>query len=142
MRLDKLRLDVLLTVLQAHLGGAGDALPTHRALNASAEALAEVATALAAALADPRVTAVPTEDAVGGGAHPERPLPGAGLRVATPDPRALAARLREGAPGLPAVVGRVDAHAVTLALRAIPPGDLPLLVAALQRALDTRPSAR
>ena len=139
MRVDKLRLDALLGVLQIHLRGAGGTLPTHLALNATPAELATRARAFVARLADPRLTVVPTDDAVGGGAHPGTPLPGAGVHVATSRARDLTARLRAGEP---AVVGRVDDGGVTLSLRAIPPEQDVGLGDALKRALDTLPPAR
>jgi L-seryl-tRNA(Ser) seleniumtransferase len=139
MRVDKLRLDALMTVLQAHLRGDGGTLPTHRMLNARREDLADRAAALRDRVDDPRLEVVTTDDAVGGGAHPQTVLAGAGLRVATPHARRLHATLRAGSP---AVVARLDEASVTLALRAIPPEEDATLCALLKRALDTLQPAR
>ncbi len=139
VRVDKLRLAALAETLRAHLLERPDAIPTHRLLRTPPDALAVRAEALAHRLAPRPIVAVPTSDAVGGGAHPLATLPGHGLAIAAPSPDALARRLRLGDP---AVVPRVLGDRVVIALRAIPPEDDDDLARAIERSLDTPQSTR
>lgn len=139
MRVDKLRIAALAETLRAHLLGRPEAIPTHRLLRAPASALAARAEALASRLAPRPVEAVPTSDAVGGGAHPLATLPGHGVSIRSEDADDLARRLRLGDPG---VVPRVAGDRVIIALRAVHPEDDEELARALERSLDTPWSTR
>jgi len=138
MRVDKLRLASLTDVLRAHLLGRADDLPTHRYLKITAEALEARANAIVAALGhDPRVETVRTEDAVGGGAHPDTVIIGSGLAL-TCNAHALISRLRlADADRRPPIIARVHEKRVILSLRAVEPVDDPILCDAIKRSLDT-----
>jgi L-seryl-tRNA(Ser) seleniumtransferase len=123
MRVDKLTLAALEATLR------GPATPTREALDADPTALRSRAAALAGALRERGVpaTAEDSEAAVGGGGAPGVRLPGAAVAV----PEALAAALRAGDP---AVLGRVERGRCLLDLRAVAPGDDPVLRDAVLRA--------
>ncbi len=110
-------------VLRAHL--AGDGLPLDRLWPEPAahrRRLERLAARLGAAI-------VPGDAYVGGGAAPERPIPGEVL--ALPGGERLAARLRTGEP--PAV-GYAREGRCLLDLRTLDPADDELLAAAVERA--------
>ena len=139
LRVDKLRLAALEAVLRAYANGTPEHVPTYRMLQLSAETLEQRARALAAAIG-PAATPIPTEDAIGGGSHPEHPLPGFGIALRTALPAdTLAAALRTHTP---AILATVAHGAVVLALRTIPPEADPALVTSLLLVLDMHEHAR
>jgi L-seryl-tRNA(Ser) seleniumtransferase len=150
LRVDKLRLAALEAVLRAYANGTPEHVPTTRMLQLSVETLERRARALAAAIG-PAAAPVPTEDAIGGGSHPEHPLPGFGiaLRTAPREGRGaaapanalpadtLAAALRTHTP---AILATVAHGAVVLALRTIPPEDDATLARAVASIIRRRMS--
>jgi L-seryl-tRNA(Ser) seleniumtransferase len=72
---------------------------------------------------------VPAEAFLGGGAAPERPIPGEAL--ALPGDEGLFRRLRQGEPP---VVGYLREGLLMLDLRTVDPADDPLLVDAVKKA--------
>ncbi len=110
-------------VLRAHLSGAP--LPLDRLWPEAEEhrkRLASVAGAIGARI-------VPAEAFLGGGAAPERPIPGEAL--ALPGDEGLFRRLRQGDPP---VVGYIREGLLMLDLRTVDSKDDPLLVDAVKRA--------
>ncbi|MGB6641309.1 MAG: L-seryl-tRNA(Sec) selenium transferase, partial [Thermoanaerobaculia bacterium] len=110
-------------VLRAHLSGAP--LPLDRLWPDAEEhrnRLASVAEAIGARI-------VAAEAFLGGGAAPERPIPGEAL--ALPGDDGLFRRLRQGDPP---VVGYLREGLLMLDLRTVDPADDPLLVDAVRRA--------
>ncbi len=136
MRLDKLRVASLEALLRAHLLGSAETIPTHRMIATPTESLKLRAVALASRLG-PRVEAVPTDDTIGGGAHPLLTLPGWGIAIAGDEPQATAARLRSGSPAL---LARIDAHRVIIALRTIEPDDDATVLRGVEMVLDSSPA--
>lgn len=128
LRLDKLRLAALVATLQAHLRGAD--VPTWAMLRADPDELAGRAEALAG-----RVGGEVADGAslVGGGSAPGRAVPTALVRVHHPRPDAVATRLRTGDPP---IVVRVDAGALWVDLRTVPPDVDGLLADRLAAALQ------
>ena len=133
MRLDKLRLAALQTVLQAHVGGAADTIPTHRMIATTSDSLRLRALAMATRVGA-HVEAVTTDDAIGGGSHPLLTLPGWGVAITAGPAHALAARLRAGTPAL---LARVEADRVVIALRTIAPEDDETVVRLVELVLDS-----
>ncbi|HLZ38666.1 MAG TPA: L-seryl-tRNA(Sec) selenium transferase, partial [Mycobacteriales bacterium] len=126
LRVDKLTLAALEATL------AGPPTPTARALAADPAVLHERAAALAAALAAAGVPAhaVRSPAVVGGGGAPGVTLPSAA--VALPAAYAVPLRTRD-----PAVVGRVERDRLLLDLRAVPPDQDPVLLAAVREVAAT-----
>ena len=142
LRVDKLTLAALEATLRlARDPGLGAAkIPLWAALAVPVEVLRARAEGLAEAIragSGCAASAVETVAYLGGGSMPGREVPSAGVRIGPPFPAAapseaaLAATLRRGDP---AVVGRVQAGALWLDLRACPARDDPEIVAALHRA--------
>jgi len=127
LRVDKLTVAALEATL------TGPKPPVAQQLGAGQAELAERAARVADRLgaADVDARAEHSAAAVGGGGAPGVGLPSASVSL----PTGLAAELRAGAAvrrgTLPAVVGRVEAGRLLLDLRAVPPADDELLVAAV-----------
>ncbi|MGB5880314.1 MAG: L-seryl-tRNA(Sec) selenium transferase [Thermoanaerobaculia bacterium] len=123
LRPDRAAFAALDGVLRAHLSGAP--LPLDRLWPDAEEhrnRLASVAEAIGARI-------VAAEAFLGGGAAPERPIPGEAL--ALPGDDGLFRRLRQGDPP---VVGYLREGLLMLDLRTVDPADDPLLVDAVRRA--------
>jgi L-seryl-tRNA(Ser) seleniumtransferase len=135
LRLDKVALAGLMATL-AHYerGEALREVPIWRAMARPLEALDEEARGWLEALggAAPGARVRPSESAVGGGTLPGETLPTVVLAIPTPDPDALAARLRRCDPP---VVGRIEAGELLLDPRTVQPGEGPAVVAALRATL-------
>jgi L-seryl-tRNA(Ser) seleniumtransferase len=122
LRVDKMTLAALEIVLRLYLQGKSGVIPTVHMLRLSGEELRSRAQALACRLVEAfpqgAFEAIPVEDAAGGGAFPEHPLPGWAVAMTFPglSSSTLQRKLRKGA--FPAVVGiwndRVTAHVRTL----------------------------
>lgn len=122
LRVDKMTLAALESVLRLYLQGKSGVIPTVHMLRLSGEELRSRAQALACRLVEAfpqgAFEAIPVEDAAGGGAFPEHPLPGWAVAMTFPglSSSTLQRKLRKGA--FPAVVGiwndRVTAHVRTL----------------------------
>jgi L-seryl-tRNA(Ser) seleniumtransferase len=135
LRLDKVALAGLMATL-AHYerGEALRELPIWRAMARPLEAIEEEARGWLEALggAAPGARVRPAASAVGGGTLPGETLPTAVLAIPSPDPDALAARLRRADPP---VVGRIEAGELLLDPRTVQPGEGAAVVAALRAAL-------
>jgi L-seryl-tRNA(Ser) seleniumtransferase len=135
LRLDKVTLAGLMATL-AHYerGEALRELPIWRAMARPLEAIEEEARGWLEALggAAPGARVRPAASAVGGGTLPGETLPTAVLAIPSPDPDALAARLRRQDPP---VVGRIEAGELLLDPRTVQPGEGLAVVAALRAAL-------
>lgn len=118
MRVDKLCLAAFEATLRLYLLGDYDNIPTLKMLRASSEELRERAFTLERRLRTAfkkcgvrsfEMDIVPVEDAVGGGAFPETPLLGWGLRLRLPG-RGSAAKLAEKlrVPPVPIICGVQD----------------------------------
>ena len=142
LRPDKMTLAALEATLRLYLeeSQAIAALPTLRMLTRPLAELDREARNLARTLRrrlGPRLTVevLPSVGRVGGGALPEAALPSRALAIAVSpaSPQQLEARLRQGR--LP-VVARVERGALLLDLRTILPDDRPLLLTALEEAVQ------
>ena len=123
LRPDRAAFAALDGVLRAHLSGAP--LPLDR-LWPDAEEHRDRLASMAAAIG---ARVVPAEAFLGGGAAPEKPIPGEAL--ALPGDDDLFRRLRHGDPP---VVGYIREGLLMLDLRTVDPEDDPLLVDAVKRA--------
>ena len=126
LRVDKMTLAALDTVLLAHENGRRDVLPALRMLLLSDEELQTRASRLVEVLAQGGVKAVLLRgvSAVGGGAAPTAELPTVLVALPGLSPDPLAAALRQGSP---AVVARVTEGQLVLDLRSVrPEEDRPL----------------
>lgn len=117
LRLDKLRLAALVATLEQHLSERSTEVPAWGMLRADADALRRRAAALAEAAGG---TVAEGASLVGGGAAPDRAVPGPVVRVDVADPDAVAARLRGGDV---AIVARVADGALWLDPRTVDGGD-------------------
>ena len=117
LRVDKMQVAALESVLHLHAAGRRDELPVWRMLTATPASIRRRARAVATAL-DGDVVRV--ESAPGGGSLPGHALASWAVRVAWEQPEALAARLRSDRP---TVFARVDEGAVILDLRTVDPDD-------------------
>lgn len=113
LRLDKLRIAALVVTLEAHLRGTLDDVPTWRMLLAGGARLRERCAALAERVGGEVVDGA---SLVGGGAVPERAVPGPAVRLDCRSPAAMAARLRAGDPP---VVARIEDGALLVDLRTV-----------------------
>lgn len=131
LRVDKVILSAVERTLGLH--AAGERTPVDEMLRVTSDVLATRAEALRAALDEAEVPCEVAEDVgrVGGGALPMLDLPTRVVRVAHPDPNALAARLRGGRP---AVVARVADDRLVLDVRTLADADLGLVAKAVARA--------
>jgi L-seryl-tRNA(Ser) seleniumtransferase len=132
VRVDKMQVAALEAVLRLLAVGRRRDVPAWRAIEAPLRGLERRARSLARALAnDGEARAVRSEGAVGGGSVPGYALPSWAIELADGRPADLAARLRVGNPP---VFGRVDAAAVVLDLRTVPPEDDDRLLRAVRYA--------
>ncbi|MBA2318533.1 MAG: L-seryl-tRNA(Sec) selenium transferase [Euzebyales bacterium] len=127
LRLDKLRIAALVATLTAHLRGAQTEVPTWALLRADQGELADRSARLADAVGG---TVVDGASLVGGGAAPDRAVPGTLVRIGVPSPDRAAAHLRAGAPP---IIVRIDDDALLVDLRTVDPGE-DLLIADRLRA--------
>ena len=139
LRVDKMTLAALEVVLGEHEAGrAASAVPVLRMLSASAEDVrrraADLGSSLAAEVPGLQMAVVPGSSAVGGGAAPGADVPTALLTLAHPARTAasLAAALRAGTPP---VIARVAGERLVVDLRTVREEEVPVLAAALLRAL-------
>ncbi|MCM2334645.1 MAG: L-seryl-tRNA(Sec) selenium transferase, partial [Anaeromyxobacteraceae bacterium] len=140
LRLDKVTLAGLAATLGHYeRGEALREIPIWRAMARPLEAIEEEAAGWLAALAGaaPGARVRPAESAVGGGTLPGEVLPTAVLAIPSPDPDALAARLRRADPP---VVGRIEAGELLLDPRTVLPGEGAQVVAALRASLGAPPA--
>ena len=135
VRVDKMQVAALETVLVAHDTGRSDALPVHRMLTEPAGAVGQRAHRLAGILGGylghahvRRCVSV-----VGAGSMPGTGLPSWGVQVEVGDPPAHAARLRTGSPS---VFCRVDQGGLLFDVRTVFPEQIPHLARAIQYALE------
>ncbi|HUH06192.1 MAG TPA: L-seryl-tRNA(Sec) selenium transferase [Egibacteraceae bacterium] len=129
LRLDKLRIAALTATLTEHLRGARGQIPIWSMLEADLSAVSARAQALAARTG---AGVAPGVSVVGGGAAPDATVPTLLVRVDTPDPDAVAARLRRGDPP---VIARIEDGAVMLDVRTVDPDDDDALTRCLREAL-------
>ncbi|MBI1723449.1 MAG: L-seryl-tRNA(Sec) selenium transferase [Gemmatimonadetes bacterium] len=135
VRADKLTLAGLAATLAIYRdpARARREIPVLRMLTADRAELGERARALAAQLpASAGAEVVETQAAVGGGAFPGTELASAGVAIPSPEPGALAERLRRRASPVVGIVGR---RRVTLDVRTVRPGEEAEIVRALAQAL-------
>jgi L-seryl-tRNA(Ser) seleniumtransferase len=135
VRVDKLQIAALETVLAMHASGREDELPVRRMLQGSIDDLSKRAHRLAQSLdGDLEGAHVrKTQSVVGGGSMPGTSMPSWGVAVKTADPGTFAARLRAGSPS---VFCRVEPDAVVFDVRTVFPDQLPDLTRAIQYALE------
>ena len=135
VRVDKMQVAALETVLVIHATGRADELPVHRMLTEPADVVAQRAHRLAGLLDGDlgNARARRCESVVGGGSMPGTGLPSWGVKLVVADPPAYAARLRTGSPS---VFCRVDQGALLFDLRTVSPEQVPHLARAIQYALE------
>jgi L-seryl-tRNA(Ser) seleniumtransferase len=135
VRVDKMQIAALETVLAMHASGRASGLPVHRMLLMPLEELSRFAHELAESLdGDLEGAHVrKCESVVGGGSMPGTSMPSWGVALKTVDPTVFAARLRAGTPS---VFCRVEADAVVFDVRTVLPDQLPDLTRAIQYALE------
>jgi L-seryl-tRNA(Ser) seleniumtransferase len=135
VRVDKMQIAALETVLAMHASGRANEIPVHRMLLTPLEELSHRAHELAESLdGDLEGAHVrKCESVVGGGSMPGTTMPSWGVALKTADPTVFAARLRAGTPS---VFGRVESDAVVFDMRTVLPDQLPDLTRAIQYALE------
>ena len=135
VRVDKMQVAALESVLAAYATGAYTDLPVWRMLREPIENVHLRATQLAEALDGELEGAhvVHSEAVVGGGSVPGRAIPSYAVELRVPDPAAMAARLRTGAP---AVFCRIEEKSVLFDLRTVAEDKLVNLTRAIQYALE------
>jgi L-seryl-tRNA(Ser) seleniumtransferase len=123
VRVDRMQVAALETVLVMHATGHQDQLPVHRMLRESADSVAKRAHLLSDTLGGDLEHAHVhrCESVVGGGATPGTSIPSWGVRVTVPDPPAFAARLRMGSPS---VFCRTEERSVLLDVRTVAPEEI------------------
>jgi L-seryl-tRNA(Ser) seleniumtransferase len=135
VRVDKMQVAALGSVLADHAAERATDLPVWRMLRESADQVhrraARLAEALDGDLEGARVVAC--ESSVGGGSLPGYHLPSFGVEVRAPEPEAMSARLRSGSPP---VFCRVNEKGVVFDLRTVPADAIPDLTRAIQYALE------
>src|SRR3990170_1250835 len=135
VRVDKMQVAALEAVLAEIAAGRRGELPLWRMLREPADEIRlraeELALALDGELEGAHV--VTCGSAVGGGSLPGHELPSFGVEVRVPEPNAMAARLRAGAPS---VFCRVTDAGVLFDLRTVGTEELPHLTRAIQYALE------
>jgi len=135
VRVDKMQVAALESVLIAYATGRHAELPVWRMLHEPPDDVhrraARLARELDGELSDAFV--VRTDSTVGGGSLPGHTIPSWAVRLRVPDAEAMAARLRTGSP---AVFCRVEDRAVLFDLRTVPDSDLPDLRRAIQYARE------
>ena len=135
VRVDKMQVAALESVLAAHAAGRRGDLPTWRMLRETAEEVRHRADLLARTLdgelSGARVVAC--ESTVGGGSLPGAAMASYGVEVAVPDPTAASARLRSGSPP---VFCRVTERGVLFDVRTVAAGQIAALARAIQYARE------
>ncbi len=142
LRCDKMTLTAMETTLRLYLSGAWKKIPTLNMISVSPEELKTRALKLKksidAACSDFRIqtNVVPVEDAVGGGAYPERPLPGWAVSIFARDKKLNAGILQERLRNakMPVIAGACKDE-LLIHLRTLPSDDEELLIASLREAL-------
>ena len=132
VRVDKLQIAALESVLATILAGGRDTLPVWSRLREPLPAVRVRARTIAAGLGD-GATVVASVASVGGGSLPGSEIASAAVRIATPDAEALGVRLRTGRP---AVLARIDGDALLLDARTVTDDEVETLVRAVRRARD------
>ncbi|MGZ5213423.1 MAG: L-seryl-tRNA(Sec) selenium transferase [Actinomycetota bacterium] len=135
VRVDKMQIAALETVLAMHASGRENELPVRRMLLESTDELSKRAHRLAESLDGDLEGAHVRKcrSVVGGGSMPGTSMPSWGVAVKTADPAAFAARLRAGSPS---VFCRIEADAAVFDVRTVLPDQLPDLTRAIQYALE------
>jgi L-seryl-tRNA(Ser) seleniumtransferase len=118
VRVDKMQVAALESVLAQHAHGLGSGLPVWTMLREPPAHVRRRADELSMALDGELEGAhvVACESAVGGGALPGTGIPSFGVEIRVPEPNAMAARLRTGSPS---VFCRVTERGVLLDLRTV-----------------------
>ncbi len=127
VRVDKLTVAALESVLAMYAQGRRSEIPVWRALGTRAAALRSRARSLAAAI--PGASVATGESVAGGGAVPAYGIPSAVVRLSEDRPERLAGRLRLGTPP---VICRIEDGAVVLDLRTVDPEEDERLVRAIR----------
>jgi L-seryl-tRNA(Ser) seleniumtransferase len=135
VRVDKMQVAALESVLVLHATGHETEIPVHRMLRESADSVGKRAHLLSDTLGGDLEHAHVhrCESVVGGGATPGTSIPSWGVRVTVPDPSAFAARLRMGSPS---VFCRTEERSVLLDLRTVAPEEVRDLARAVLYALE------
>jgi L-seryl-tRNA(Ser) seleniumtransferase len=135
VRVDKMQVAALGSVLADHAAERGTELPLWRMLRESADQVHRRAARLAEALDGDLEGAhvVTCTSSVGGGSLPGYSLPSFGVEVRAPEPEAMSARLRSGSPP---VFCRVNEKGVVFDLRTVPADAIPDLTRAIQYASE------
>ena len=135
VRVDKMQVAALESVLGAHARGTSSKVPAHHMLAERIEEVAVRAHRLAEALAGDLGNAHVRhcESVVGGGSMPGTVLPSWGVQMKVADPPAFAARLRTGSPS---VFCRVEQDHLMFDVRTVFPAQIPHLARAIQYALE------
>ncbi len=145
LRCDKMTLAAMEATLRMYLRGDWKKIPTLAMISVPPEELKARAVKLKeridAECADlcPRTSVVPVDDAVGGGAYPERPLPGWAVSIVAADEKISAGILQERlrAASMPVVAGARN-NELLIHLRTLPENDEKLLAVSLREALAVR----
>jgi L-seryl-tRNA(Ser) seleniumtransferase len=135
VRIDKMQVAALESVLHTYATGRRAELPVWRMLQEPADEVHHRASRLAEELDGELANAfvVRTHSTVGGGSLPGHTIPSWAVRLRVPDAQATAARLRTGSP---AVFCRVEDDAVLFDLRTVTESELPDLCRAIQYARE------
>ena len=135
VRVDKMQVAALETVLVMHATGQEDEIPVHRMLRESADSVGKRAHVLSDTLGGDLEHAHVhhCESVVGGGATPGTTFPSWGVRVTVPDPPAFASRMRMGSPS---VFCRTEERSVLLDVRTVAPEEIHDLARAILYALE------
>lgn len=136
VRVDRMQVAALESVLAIHARGSLDELPVWRMLHEPATAVRERAADLARALDGDLEGAhvVASEASVGGGSVPGFSLPSWSVAVRTPDPETFATHLRTGNPP---VFCRIDEGHVSFDLRTVTADDVADLARAIGYAMES-----
>ncbi|MEX1046661.1 MAG: L-seryl-tRNA(Sec) selenium transferase [Actinomycetota bacterium] len=136
VRVDKMQISALGSVLAAYSQGRQFELPTWRMLRAPASEVKHSAEQLAKALDGDLegATVVASEAAVGGGSLPGFALPSFAVRLETKTPDRFAAHLRNGRPP---VFCKVEEGAAVFDLRTVDPADFERLARAITYAMES-----
>jgi L-seryl-tRNA(Ser) seleniumtransferase len=144
VRVDKLQLAALESVLATHLRGDSGEIPVHRMVREPAARVAARAREVLAGLGSPSDGAGWTAEVercrsvIGGGSVPGEEIASWGVRIRGPRPSKLAARLRSGAHP---VLVRIEDDGLLLDLRTVTSGEIEALTRVLLGALGTSAGA-
>ena len=135
VRVDKMQVAALESVLAEHANGKGGSVPVWRMLREPAAEVRRRAEALSMALDGELEGAhvVACESVLGGGSLPGTGIASFGVEVRVPNPDAMAARLRTGSPS---VFCRTTERGVLMDLRTVSPDEMHDLVRAVRYALE------